>query len=102
MLVRQLREPKGAYAKSKEATSESLLEVFQRLLAGDEGVHDDRSAGDRPTVEANKADADEDKAAVAPPPSGNSRRLIAIGPAMPPPGVLPGANAEARHWPAVR
>jgi hypothetical protein len=102
VLVWQLREPKGAYAKSKEAKGESLLEVFQRLLAADEGVRDDCGTGDRPAAEEGKADTKEGMASVLAPPSGSSGQLATIGPAMPPPGVLPGTDADTGLWVAAR
>ncbi|KAK1948067.1 hypothetical protein P3T76_000357 [Phytophthora citrophthora] len=71
----KLKEPKGAFAKPRKVKgkeAESLMEVFQRMLAGDSENNEIRSTKD--TEQA------EDKPAGAKP----IKRALPIGPALPP------------------
>lgn len=82
----KLREPKGAFAKPREGKSgegESLMEVFQRMLAGDSKKQTTRDQAEREEVKESsgpllpKEDEDEEKRKPA-------KRELPIGPALPP------------------
>ncbi|KAG1700096.1 hypothetical protein DVH05_011909 [Phytophthora capsici] len=69
----KLKEPKGAFAKSRKANeAESLMQIFQRMLTGDSENNEIK-----PKEDAEQA---EDKPTVAKP----IKRSLPIGPALPP------------------